>query len=295
MRPSILCEYVAVAPAFQSPFRRNSQPAPADSSAEVSADDDIVDDDIVDDDIVDDDTVDDDIVDDDIVDDASGEWLAYELHTWASQTRTMLAQLLLADKVVHSWQGTTLLAHESLEEQVDALLEEAQAAENLELESDKSQVGFEMEGWSGELQALLAERLGVAGVPHGFDAEGDLVCHEEDEDRVELVIEDLLAHSADDGLEVLEGLQANELLSAMFEAVNKLRRDVHDGSAVRRAVEHGHRLAGVATPFGFSGPAFALIRERCGEFADLLQSETASAEDITDLASRLRDGLRQVI
>ena len=60
----------------------------------------------------------------DLVDDADSEWLAYELHEWASETRAMLAQLLIADQVPHSWQGTTLLAHESVEETVDALIED---------------------------------------------------------------------------------------------------------------------------------------------------------------------------
>ena len=154
-----------------------------------------------------------DLVDDDegLVDDADSEWLAYELHEWASETRAMLAQLLIADQVPHSWQGTTLLAHESVEETVDALIEEVESAENTDLDPDKEQVAFEMEGWSGELQATLAERLGAAAVPHEFDADGDLVVHEEDEEQVEMVIEDLLARAAEEGLEELDGLEVNRL------------------------------------------------------------------------------------
>jgi len=230
----------------------------------------------------------------DLVDDESGEWLAYELHAMASETRRMLAQLLLADEVVHSWQGTTLLAHESVEEQVDALLEEVEAATNPDLDPDKPQVAFEMEGWSSELQAVLSERLSQAAVPHEFD-EGDLVCHEEDEEQVELVIEDLLARAADDGLEELEGLEVNELLSAMFEAVDRLRRDGNDAQGVKRSVEHGRRLAGVATPFGFPASAWAAIREQCESLADMLEAEDSDEDDIHDLAARLRDTLVRMI
>lgn len=255
-------------PAFQNPFRRTGA---TDEESAVAADEAA------------------------LVDDEEGEWLAYELHEWAQESRAMLAQLLLADSVVHSWQGTTLLAHESMEQQVDGLLDEVQAAENPELDSDKPQVAFEMEGWSGELQALLAERLGGAAVPHEFDADGDLVCHEEDEEQVEFVIEDLLARAADDGLEELEGLEANELLSAMFEAADRLRRDVNDGTGVRNAIEHGRRLSGVATPFGFPASGWASIRDRCAELADMLESEDATDEDIVDLAARLRDTLQRMI
>ena len=252
-------------PAFQNPFRRTG--ATEEEAAESAA----------------------------LVDDDEGEWLAYELHEWALESRSMLAQLLLAEAVVHSWQGTTLLAHGSAEEQVDALIEEVEAATNPELDPDQPQIAFEMDGWSGELQAQLTDRLGAAGVPHEFDADGDLVCHEADEEQVELVIEDLLARTADEGLEEIEGLAINRLLSDMFEATDRLRRDVNDGTGVLRAIEHGRRIAGVATPFGFPATAWSTIRERCAELADMLEAEDTEDADIVDLAARLRDTLQRMI
>ncbi len=270
-----------VAPAFRSPFRRDEPEASSDTGPKVDheeggeggeADGELS-----------------------LKDDEQGEWLAYELHEWASETRAMLAQLLVADQVVHSWQGTTLLAHESVEAEVDALLEEVEAASNPELDPDAPQVAFEMDGWSGELQALLAERLGNASVPHEFDADGDLVCHEADEEQVELVIEDLLARSADEGMEELEGLEANDLLSRLFEATDRLRRDVHDSAGVMGAVEHGRRLSGVATPFGFAATSWASLRETAGSLVDLLESDDGSDEDIVELSGRLRDTLHRII
>lgn len=230
-----------------------------------------------------------------LTDDEAGEWLAYELHEWASESRSMLAQLLLADGVAHSWQGTTLLAHESVEEQVDALLEEVEQAEVRELDPDEPQVAFEMEGWSGELQALLAERLGSIGVPHEFDEEGDLVCHEADEEQVELVIEELLARAADEGKEELDGLEANDLLSALFTATDRLRRDVHDSKGVLGVLEHGRRLADSATPFGFSATSWTSLRDAAADLADLIEDEESTDADITDLAVRLRDTLQRLI
>ena len=258
-----------VVPSFSNPFRRNeSDDNPA---------------------LVDDEEA------EDLVDDADSEWLAYELHEWASETRAMLAQLLIADQVSHSWQGTTLLAHESVEETVDALIEEVELAENTDLDPDKEQVAFEMEGWSGELQAALAERLGAAAVPHEFDTDGDLVVHEEDEEQVEMVIEDLLARAAEEGLEELDGLEVNDLLSNMFTATDRLRRDVHDGPAVLAAVEHGRRIAGVATPFGFGAAQWSALRQRCEELIGQLEADDSEDEDIVDLAHRMRDSLQRVI
>jgi len=270
-----------VSPQFRSPFRRGESAAESDDPVEddvTAAEGDA--------------TISDEV---DLKDDEQGEWLAYELHAWASETRSMLAQLLIADQVVHSWQGTTLLAHESVEAEVDALIEEVEAAADPELDPEAEQTAFEMAGWSGELQALLSERLGQAGVAHEFDGDGDLVCHEADEEQVELVIEDLLARSADEGLEELEGLEANELLSALFEATDRLRRDVHDSNGVMRTVEHGRRLAGVATPFGFAATAWASLRESAGTLADLLESDDGTDEEIVTLAAQLRDTLHRVI
>lgn len=230
-----------------------------------------------------------------MVDDAEGEWLAYDLHEWALESRLMLSQLLVADDLVHSWQGTTLLAHHSTEEQVDALIEEVKVAENLELDRGEPQIGFEMDGWSGEMQAQLAERLGAQSIPHEFDSDGDLACHEADEARVEAIIDELLARAADEDLQELEGLEANDLLSALFDATDRLRRDVRDSAGVLGALQHGRRLAAVATPFGFSAANWAQLRERAGELADLLESDESSEAEIGDLAAGLRDALLRII
>lgn len=231
----------------------------------------------------------------DLSDDESGEWLAYELHEWASESRSMLAQLLLADGITHSWQGTTLLAHDTLEEQVDALIEEVEQAERRELDPDEPQVAFEMDGWSGDLQAQLAERLGGVGVPHEFDTDGDLVCHEADEEQVELIIEELLARAGDEGLEELDGLEANDLLSALFEATDRLRRDVHDSKGVLGVLEHGRRLQASATPFGFAATNWTSLRDSAADLCDLIESEESTDDDISDLAVRLRDTLQRLI
>lgn len=263
--------------AFRDRFRADKA-TPADTDVEGGADDGPVDESV-----------------EGLDDDESGEWLAYELHEWASQSRSMLAQLLLADGVTHSWQGTTLLAHESVEEQVDALLEEVEQADDRELDAEEPQVAFEMEGWSGELQALLAERLGSVGLPHVFDADGDLVCHESDEEQVELIIEDLVARAGDDGLEELDGLEANELLSALFESTDRLRRDIRDSKGVLGVLEHGRRMQASATPFGFTATSWATLRDSAADLCDLIESEDTNDADITNLAVQLRDTLQRLI
>ena len=115
---------------------------------------------------------------DDAGDDA-GEWLAYEFHAWSLESRVMLQQLLTVDQVVHSWQGTTLMVHESLEVAVDSLVEEVEETEKAKeaiarpIGPEDPLTAFELNEWPEALRAELMERLVQARVPHILDTEGD--------------------------------------------------------------------------------------------------------------------------
>ena len=116
--------------------------------------------------------------DDDAGDDA-GEWLAYEFHAWSLESRVMLQQLLTVDQVVHSWQGTTLMVHESLEATVDSLVDEVEETERAKeaiarpIGPEDPLTAFELNEWPEALRAELMERLVQARVPHILDTEGD--------------------------------------------------------------------------------------------------------------------------
>ena len=262
-----------------------------------------------------------------------GEWLAYELHEWSLESRVMLQQLLTVDKVVHSWQGTTLMVHESLEEKVDSLVDEvdeterAKEATSRPIGPEDSLTAFELAEWSEALRAELVERLVQARVPHILDTEGDaaegdaaegdaaegdaaegdadqetepgevcdLLVREADEDRVELVIDDLLAREEEAQFEELDGLEVNELLSRLFVACDRLRKDPGDLDGVRGVVTNARRIAGVRTPFGFSAPSWRNLRNTVGELLDLVESEDADREDLRELAHRMSDTLRTLV
>lgn len=259
----------------------------------------------------------------------AGEWLAYELHEWSLESRVMLQQLLTVDKVVHSWQGTTLMVHESLEETVDSLVdeveetEEAKEATSRPIGPEDSLTAFELSEWSEALRSELVERLVQARVPHILDTEGDreggaegdtegdtegdadqetepgevcdLLVREADEDRVELVIDDLLAREEEAQFEELDGLEVNDLLSALFVACDRLRRDPGDLDGIRGVVTNARRIAGVRTPFGFSAPNWRTLRNAVGELLDLVESEDTDRDDLRELAHRMSDTLRTLV
>lgn len=247
--------------------------------------------------------------------------MAYELHEWSLESRVMLKQLLTVDNVVHSWQGTTLMVHESLEEQVDSLVdeveetEEAKEATSRPIGPEDSLTAFELAEWSEALRSELVERLVQARVPHILDTEGeieadtegdvdqetepgevcDLLVREADEDRVELVIDDLLAREEEAQFEELDGLEVNELLSALFVACDRLRRDPGDLDGIRGVVTNARRIAGVRTPFGFSAPNWRTLRNTVGELLDLVEGEDTDRDDLRELAHRLSDTLRTLV
>ena len=259
----------------------------------------------------------------------AGEWLAYELHEWSLESRVMLQQLLVVDKVVHSWQGTTLMVHESLEETVDSLVDEveeterAKEATNRPIGPEDSLTAFELAEWPEALRAELVELLVQARVPHVLDTEGeaadgdtaegeategeaaegeaaegevcDLLVREADEERVELLIDDLLAREEEAQFEELDGLEVNDLLSALFVACDRLRRDPGDLDGVRGVVMNGRRIAGVRTPFGFSAPNWRSLRNAVGELLDLVEGEERDSEDLRELAHRMSDTLRTLV
>ncbi len=318
----------------------------------------------------------------------AGEWLAYELHEWALESRVMLQQLLVVDKVVHSWQGTTLMVHESLEETVDGLVDEVEEAERAKeattrpIGSEDSLTAFELAEWPEALRAELVELLVQARVPHVLDTEGDaaedgaaerdaaavdtaesgavavdaserdivagavvgsepatggpilgstqilgdaeilgdadqnsddntgehtdegdaanrgvcdLLVREADEERVELLIDDLLAREEEAQFEELDGLEVNNLLSALFVACDRLRRDPGDVEDMRSVAMHARRIAGVRTPFGFSASSWRSLRDSVGELLASVEDMGVDSEDRRELAHRMSDTLRTLV
>ena len=261
--------------------------------------------------------------------DDAGEWLAYDFHEWSLESRVMLEQLLTVDQVVHSWQGTTLMVHESLEAAVDGLVEEVEETEEAKeaiarpIGPDEPLTAFELAEWPEALRSELMERLVQARVPHILDTGGnagdpgagagdgagvdepesdaepgpvcDLLVREADEERVEVVIDDLLAREEEADFEEMDGLEVNRLLSDLFMACDRLRRDPRDFDGLRGVLAHAPRVARVRTPFGFSAPSWRNLRNAAGDLLAMVEDEDSDPEDLRELAHRMSDTLRMLI
>ena len=256
--------------------------------------------------------------------DDADEWLAYEFHAWSLESRVMLQQLLTVDQVVHSWQGTTLMVHESLEATVDSLVDEVEETERAKeaiarpIGPEDPLTAFELNEWPEALRAELMERLVQARVPYILDTEGDadpdveggadaadpdaeraevcdLLVREADEERVELVIDDLLAREEEADFDEMDGLEVNGLLSNLFVACDRLRRDPRDVDGVRGVVANARRVAAVRTPFGFSAANWRSLRNAAGDLLAVVEGEDFDEDDLRELAHKMSDELRMLI
>jgi len=228
------------------------------------------------------------------------EQVAYELYEWSFEARRMLDQLLTGDSISHGWQGAVLIVRERDEDRVDALIEQAEVTEDPRLDPDVEKIGYSMDEWTAEAQSMLVETLGLNGVAHEFDAEGELLIAETDEEVVDEIIEGVTQKLAlDDALGdasiVMEGLELSDFLGDVRILANKLVKNPGDAKATLAIVKKSATLADIRTPFGFDSRRWGQIRLGGTEMNDVLSTEERTEEDVTEAARALSALLADIV
>ncbi|HCW00533.1 MAG TPA: hypothetical protein DGK99_03900 [Acidimicrobiaceae bacterium] len=218
--------------------------------------------------------------------------LAYELHEWAGESRRILDQDLTAAGIAHAWQGATLVVRVADEETVDRAIEDAEDAGGPAIEPGVETVAYEVGGWAADEQSAFSDLLVRLGVPHEFDAEGDLVVRAADEDAVEVAL-DAFEAEADDRPE-LEGLDANGLLSDVFVACDRLRRDARDLAGIEGLANLAPVLVGHRPPFGIDGRMWNALGERTMGLVGLLGTGDPEPAEVSAVAGELAEVLRHL-
>lgn len=101
--------------------------------------------------------------------------LAYELHDWAVESRSILESLLMDEDIPHVWQGTTLMVRDEDEAAVDQVIEDIEASTVPDLDYSEDLVECETSHWTPEQQTIIHQRLVARGVAHEFSSEGNLL------------------------------------------------------------------------------------------------------------------------
>ena len=234
------------------------------------------------------------------VGDQDEDQVAYELYDWSFEARRMLDGLLTGEGISHGWQGAVLITREADEDRVDGLVEQAAAADGPILDPEIDKVSYDMEDWPADAQSALIDALGLAGIPHQFDADGDLEVAEEQEEEVDGIIDKVTERLAieselGEAETVMEGLQLNDFLGDVLALANKLRKNAGDAKSTISMVGKAEELADIKTPFGFDSQSWANIRLSASRMSDALSDEDRDEETVTEAADTLSEQLRSVV
>ncbi len=219
--------------------------------------------------------------------------IEYELHEWAGETRLVLDQLLLLKEVPHVWQGATLVVREEDEELVDQLIEEAETTSLPTLAPEVEKIEYDTSGWSDSEQTSFSALLVRLGIPHEFILGGGLLVEESDEEAVETALDAFQV--VNDERPDLEGLDANSLLTEVFVACDRLRRDYRDDIGVGELLRLTPVLVEHRPPFGIEANQWDDIGNRSAELVALLSEGSADEEEIRLQAGGLSEVLRILI
>jgi hypothetical protein len=174
---------------------------------------------------------------------------------------------------------------------VDDLVDEAEATIVPTLDPESERVVYEVAEWTPEARADLADALVEEGVRHEFDDMGDLVVDAIDEDRVDAIIDEL----SDEDDEEDDGPEANEVLSALFLAADKLKRSPRDARAAGAALESVDEVIRMSPPYGFDRRTWAQIGLRAGKLRTTLDAELTDDDAVIAAAEELRELIHPLV
>lgn len=226
--------------------------------------------------------------------------VAYELYEWSFEARRMLEGLLTSEGIPHGWQGAVLIVLEADEDRVDGLAEQAEQADGPILDDDLEKIGYDMEEWSAEAQSALVDALGLAGIAHMFSSDGELLVGEDNEEKVDEIIDQVTERIAiDDSLgeanQVIEGLKLNDLLGDVLVLAKKLVKNAGDAKSTLAMVKQAELLADVKTPFGFDSRKWSRIRFQATQMHETLADEDRDEDAVNEAAQALAEELQEVV
>jgi hypothetical protein len=223
--------------------------------------------------------------------------LAYEFHSWAFESRSMLESLLTGAKLAHAWQGATLIIREEDEEAVDRVVDEVEQATLPTLDPAEEKTAYGLEEFSTAQIGKLTNALSLAGIAHDFEAGGDLIIHSSDEDEADTVFERMNEEPLRFGPGV-EGVDAHEVMSALFFTSSDLARGVADSKAVAGFNEAGELAVQLELPFGLDAEMWRRILDQT-ETVQLALDSSIEEDDDEDIlqeeATRLRAMLHPLV
>ncbi len=222
-----------------------------------------------------------------------------DLAGWASESRELLAALLSGRGIEHVWQGTTLVTRSGDEDALNRLVAEVETAATPMWDEDEPRVVYEVGAWPVGAQSTVASQLAEQNINHAWDDNGDLIVAERDEAAVEAIFDaiDLPETSDDDGDgDRYDGPEAMEVMSQLFVAADRLRKNALDPDGVLAAVEWSEHAEQVPLPFGLAPTVWNDIVGQAVALRQAIEDDDEDGDDqIQEVAESLRGQLRQYV
>ncbi|QXC63153.1 hypothetical protein KSP35_10410 [Aquihabitans sp. G128] len=196
-----------------------------------------------------------------------GDQVGYELDGWGNQLKVTLEGMLDRAGVPRAWEAGALVVAARDEAVVDDLIATLEGGDVAELDDDVPRVALEIEGLDADGHADLDARLLAQAVPHAWDDDGALLVAEADEEQVLAIIEEALDH---DLVEADDGLAAQQALSDLYVAVDKLAKGPDERKPATAYVRAAAALDGLAVPYGFGLDDWSSLTAEASALADLV-------------------------
>ena len=138
----------------------------------------------------------------------------------------------------------------------------------------EEQLAFEIEGLDAEDVAELDARLIAAGIAHAWSEEGELLVALDHEEAVSAIVDAVVEGEVDDEV---DGLAANQVLSDIYVALDRLVKAPTDHKLIQRLTDAAEPLKDIGVPYGFAAQEWAELKQ---EVADVVA--VASGEEPED-------------
>jgi len=231
------------------------------------------------------------------------EQVAYEFDELEPMGRLALDELFWSNGIAHAWDDTSLVVRVEDEVEADRLIDEADR--DAFLDSDAEQVSYDLGDWDDERRAQLTDTLTSAAIEHAWDEHGELVVLEEDEERVDAIVDaiefpDQIA--VDDDAEIAaedalasEGLDPQDVLSELFVSADRLMHDPLDHEGVLSLVDAARMAETLPLPYGFAPAVWNDLVAQAKSLRASLEVDEVDDEKIIDQATHLRATLRNFV
>lgn len=226
------------------------------------------------------------------------EQLAYELHEWSGQGRSILDGMLSRSLIPHAWQGATLIVKEADEEVVDEAIAQTEIMEMPTLDLSQPTVVYELNDLTNDQHSRLLRRMTTAAVSHAFDQKGDMFVYERDEEQIDGFFEGLDEPDASERTfgPGVPGVNPVDVIGDLYVASGKVNKKPSDSRAVLAFVSTANVVEQMSLPYGFNVEQWSQVVDGANELADGLEGDDRyTSDEVIELSGALQGLLRTMI